>query len=65
MTKKALNSGSFRRQSFFVIINRKNIRQQPRVPGINCVRPDTGYTAFAALLPELVNNVYYKTKNAR
>ena len=33
----------------------KNVRQQPRVPGMIKVRPDTGYTACAALLSELVN----------
>lgn len=34
--------------------------QQPRVPGIIRVRPDTGYTSEDALLPELVNKMMIK-----
>ena len=38
----------------YVVTDRKKAPQQPRVPGIISVRPDTGYTAEAALLPLLL-----------
>lgn len=34
--------------------------QQPRVPGIIYVRPDTGYTSEDVLLLELVNKMIIK-----
>ena len=45
----------------FCFKENKKVHQQPRVPGIVSVRPDTGYTVCTALLPELVNVYYYRT----